>query len=314
MSMNSTGFPDSVRPGVKAIYDNTFEKLVPYRENMYTMLSTTQQSIRVTNTGDFREVPKFQSVVTKDTPFEGYGRDIVNEEYALQLDIQKRLFLTQQLPVVKQVIKKFARGVAATIEHHAMKPFNQAFSTGSDALLGDGQPLISAAHPNKDGTPAQDNRIGNGAPTVTHGTIKALHAQAQLLKNDRGRPERFNIDGLVFNPTKCVEFMEAINSTDDPTTPSRATNILAGNLFERIEGYPQTRIKLFSSPYLDNPYWWFGVNTRRMKDNLMWFTVQEPEFTKATELSTLEISHQVYMFHGNAPINWPWVYGSQATS
>lgn len=315
MAMTLTGFPDSISPALKSIFENDFEKKIPYRANMYQMSKTTQQVVRVTSGGAFREVPKYTGVVQQDTPFEGYGRSIVQEEYAMYFSVQRALQLTQQLPIVKIELKEFSSAVADTLEHHAMKVFNFAFDTGAENLLGDGQPLVAAAHPNKDGSPAQDNRIGNAAGVVvSHGAIKALHAQAQQLKNDRGRPERAYIDGLVFNPAKTVEFMESINSTDDPATPSRNTNILNGNLFERIEGYDQKRMKLFSTPLLDNPNWWFGVNTRLMKMMLAWYTIQEPVFEKATEMSTLELRHQVYMYHGNGPRGWRWIWGSQAAS
>lgn len=64
--------------------------------------------------------------------------------------------------------------------------------------------------------------------------------------------------------------------------------------------------------YLLSPTHWYLVDSKLMKEWLIWFDRIKPEFYKDTEFATLVALFAGYMRYSAGWSNWLWIYGENA--
>ena len=249
-------------------------------------------------------VPPFDGTVPYHDFDAGYRTDIRNYEFAMGVQVERRLVDDDQYGQIRRRAGSMADSFNNTIEQDAVNVFINGFTDSGTNRMGastngaDGVGLLSAAHPH---SPANSSTTQANEGTLAL-TIDNLDTTRQAMRNftdDAGQLLGINPNMLLVPPE--------LERTATQLVSERA-------LYE--PGSAQYDVNMFSGRFqpvvwdrLTDSNAWFLIDSNLMKQHLIWQWRIRPEFSTADDFDGLTAKFRGYMRYGIGWTDWRWVYG-----
>ena len=245
-------------------------------------------------TGDSGSVPEFNGEISYDDIQEGYKKSVSEREYAYGIKITRRLLRNDLYGVIQDKTASLADSFRALREARGAYPFNNAFGTFT---VGDGLSLCNTAHTSKVGGANQSNSstLAFSAPNVF-----ATEIAFKKLKTNRDNV-MYNIPDTLLIPMehteKAYEILKSVGKVD--------YNINNRN-------YLEGRYKcIIWDNFLTSSTNWFMLNSKMMKQKLIWREWEPVQFFRTGEFDTMVLKMAGYASFEVSTVEWRWIYGNQ---
>jgi hypothetical protein len=248
--INTGSFTKALWPGVNAwwgkayaefptVYDKLFDK--------YQSVKAYEEDVGISSYGLAQVKPEGQSIAY-DIEQQGFITRYIHATYALGFIITKEMFEDDQYAIVGE---KRAKGLAfsarQTKEIVAHNIFNKAFAGAGNPTYGDGQVLISNAHPNVAGG-TWSNLIGTAAD-LSEASLEQAFIDIKKFTNDRGLRIAVQPQSLIVPVEMEFEAYRILQSEGRPGTDNNDINAIKS--MGKLPG------GVTASPYLTDPDAWF---------------------------------------------------------
>ena len=300
--LNAESFSNLLEPGVRETFFNSYddtvkkEAMVPI---LYRMLGSTRQTehtLSISAMGDFEDFDA-TGQITYDDISEGYKKTFTHNAWTKGMRITRKLAQNDLFGVVSDIPSQRAIAAARTREKHGASVFNGAFAgtSGPDSLS-----LCNAAHTSTvNGVSTQSN---TGTDTLSKTTVSSTRLSMKKLYGLNGERIGVKMDMLLVNMDKEEDAWTIISTKGEPETDNNNRNFHFG------------KYKLVVWDEITSQYNWFGIDSRLMKLNLLWFDRNKLELNKDTAFNTYESRFSAYMEYSYGWRDYVWVYGHNATS
>jgi len=282
-------------PIVRKVFWDTYNEMPSIMPQLYTVVQSRRSKERDFGMGSIGTFEEFTGTLEYDT-FEGlWAKDYVHVEYAKGLEIRRKDLDDDLHNVLIRKPRELAIAAARTREVHAASVFNNAFSSSYPG--GDDQPLCSSSHPL---SPSNASTLDNaGTDKLSHTAYETARLAMRSWTDDRGNKLVVQPDTLLVPPA-LEETAFIITNAD--RVPGSA------NWDKSIIGSRPPRVIVWD--YLTSSTAWFLIDSRLMKQYLLWFERVPLEFDSEQDFDTLARRWRAYMRYSYGFSEWRWVYGS----
>jgi len=210
--------------------------------------------------GDF-ETKNPGAGVTETSLAQQFEKDFVHVSYALAVSIERELLDDEEYGFAVEIGRQIGIKGAYKMETLAAALFNDAFA-GATYLTEGGLSICNTAHLNVDSGNSQSNR---GTTALSMSSVKSTRTAMRNFKNYRGDLLDVMPDALLIPHDLEEDAWEIVRSTGRPDDATNAANFYNG------------MFKLFVWPFLSTGISggdannWFMLDTRILKENLLWY-------------------------------------------
>lgn len=293
--ISEAAFTNSVQPGLKKIVINAFNE-VPQGSligPMYRMETSEKPDEKFLEMEDIGNVPVFTGDLSYTEFREGNTKTLTHQEFALGLKLQRKLIDDDLYNVINQMVRQMGTVARYQMEQSAAAPFVNAFNTSYTVF--DGLSLCSSSHSFLSTSTTQSN---SGSSAFSYA---ALDASIIAMRKWKGSQDRLMLnvypDTLVGPVDLDTNFREVIDSKLKPGTANNNINVF------------NKSFTIITTPFLSDTDNWFVIDSKRMKEFLIWIQRVPLEFKNAGDFDTYVKKYAMYMRYSNSPIHWPFVYG-----
>lgn len=291
-------WPDLLEPGLRKIFSDAW--WVEQLQSIAPILFNIQESMKAQEhdleDGDILDFAQFTGTVPYDDTGEGFKTNYVHTQFARGMKIERTLVDDDLYRVIQRRPQKLGLAAFRKRETDAASVFNNAFNSGITG--GDGKSLCNSAHPSNNGGPSQSNA---GSTALSPTEVDTARIIMKGFLTNRGNFQTIQPDMLVVPMQLETYAYEIINSNGKVDTANNNPNFHRG------------RYKMVVwDNYLTSSTRWFLIDSRLMKEFLMWFDRIKPEFYKDSEFDTLVAKFAGYMRYSFGWSDWRWVYGENA--
>jgi hypothetical protein len=285
--------------------DESKESMIPALYSMATADGQEEYDVSYSGIGKFQ---LFTGTAPKDKMTEEYKKTYDFPEYMNEIDIQRKLWDDRKDRQVMNMSKEFGMSAYRTKEGQGAEIFNNAFtasgtySGGGSSAGPDTLALCSHSHTSKaDSGYTGDNLIHSSISTSAIGEMRDL---MRKWTDGRGNKVPAKMDMILIAADKDVEEVawEIINSSGKVDTADNNKNFYSG------------RFKLAVWDELTALNRFFGIDSKRMKLHMTWFTRVPFETYDSFNDSTQTLTFGGYMRHGMGYNSWRFIVGSDASA
>ena len=300
--LSSQNFSNLMAPGIREAFFNSYDDVIK-KESMvprlYRMLGSTRQSEDTLSISAMTDFEDFDATgqITYDDISEGYKKTFTHNAWTKGIRIVRKAKQNDLYGIFDDIPTQRGISAARTREKHGASVFNGAFSgtTGPDSLS-----LCSSAHTSPvDGVANQSN---TGTDTLSKTTVSSTRLAMKKFYGLNGERIGVKMDMLLVNMDKEEDAWTIIKTKGEPETDNNNANFHFG------------AYKLAVWDELTSQYSWFGIDSRLMKLNLLWFDRVKLELNQDTAFNTYEARYSAYMEYSYGWRDYLWVYGHNATS
>ena len=304
MPLTAGNFADLLKPGLKNIFDVGMSRPRPMMEMLFGVESSTRSEEQYQGMGAQGLVPPFDGTVPYHDFDAGYRTDIRNYEFAMGMQVERRLVDDDQYNQIRRRASNMADSFQMTIETDAANIFINGFTDSGTNRMGqstngaDSVGLLSTAHPH---SPANSSTTQANEATLAL-TLDNLDTTRQAMRNftdDKSQLLGVNPDLLLVPPE--------LERTATQLVSERA-------IYE--PGSAQYDVNMFSGRFrpvvwdrLTDSNAWFLIDSTLMKQHLIWQWRIQPEFAEADDFDGLTAKFRGYMRYGIGWTDWRWIYG-----
>ena len=304
MPLTSGNFADLLKPGLKRVFDIAMSRPRPIMEMLFGVETSTRYEEQYQGMGAMGLVPPFDGTVPYTDFDAGYRVDIRNYEFALGMQVERRLADAAQVNQIKRRASNMADAFNITIETDAANVFINGFTDSGTNRMGattngaDGVGLLSTAHPY---SPANSGTTQANEGTLAL-TIDNLDTTRQAMRNftdDQGQLLGVNPDMLLVPPEleRTATQLVSERAIYEPNSAQYDVNMFSG------------RFRPVVWDRLTDSNAWFLIDSTLMKQHLIWQWRIRPEFAQAEDFDGLNAKYRGYMRYGIGWTDWKWVYG-----
>ena len=304
MPLTSGNFADLLKPGLKRVFDIAMSRPRPIMEMLFGVETSTRYEEQYQGMGAIGLVPPFDGTVPYTDFDAGYRVDIRNYEFALGMQVERRLADDDQFNQIKRRASNMADAFNITIETDAANVFINGFTDSGTNRMGattngaDGVGLLSTAHPY---SPANSGTTQANEGTLAL-TIDNLDTTRQAMRNftdDQGQLLGVNPDMLLVPPEleRTATQLVSERAIYEPNSAQYDVNMFSG------------RFRPVVWDRLTDSNAWFLIDSTLMKQHLIWQWRIRPEFAQAEDFDGLNAKYRGYMRYGIGWTDWKWVYG-----
>jgi phage major head subunit gpT-like protein len=293
MLTNIGSNPNLLEPIVRKAFLDGFGNIPEETEMFFDVGTSTKDHETLLSYGDMGAVGKFTGSLDYDELKENYTKTIYNYEYARGLAIQRKLWETDQVRVVKKLPNLLGQRMKGRrlVDTYAL--LNSAFTatyTGGDSLA-----MCSTAHTSAVGGA---NQVNSGSSALSPAAVTATHTAMAKFNTNRDNPLFDTAPDAIIVPIDLEDYAsEIVKSKGKVDSMNNNVNIHFG------------RYKVIASRCLTDANNWFMVNTKKMKDNQVWFNVVNTELNKDVDFNSFAKRWSVYAFYGFGFERWEHIYG-----
>lgn len=297
--ITEAGFSNAVQPGIKRDFTGALNN-VPQGSligPLYKMDSSEKPDEKYLEIEDMGNIPIFTGDLSYTEFREGNTKTITHQERAMGLKIQRKLIDDDLYGIIGRMVAMMGTSMRYAYENDAASPFVNAFSstfTCFDALS-----LCNSAHSFLSTSTTQSN---TGTSAFSYAALDAAIIAMRKFKNSQ---DRFIIDvfpDTLIGPVDLdSQFREVIESKLKPGTANNNINVF------------NQKFNIVTTPFLSDTNDWFVVDSKKMKEFLIWIQRIPTEFGNDGFFDGFIKKYRVYSRYSNSPIHWPWIYGNQAT-
>ena len=304
MPLTSGNFADLLKPGLKRVYDLAMSRPRPIMEMLFGVETSTRYEEQYQGMGAMGLVPTFDGTVPYTDFDAGYRVDIRNYEFALGMQVERRLVDDDQFNQIKRRASNMADAFNITIETDAAQVFINGFTDDGTNRMGastngaDAVGLLSAAHPY---SPANSGTTQSNEGTLAL-TIDNLDTTRQNMRNftdDQGQLLGVNPDMLLGPPEleRTATQLVSERAIYEPNSAQYDVNMFSG------------RFRPVVWDRLTDSNAWFLIDSTLMKQHLIWQWRIRPEFAQAEDFDGLPAKFRGYMRYGIGGTDWKWIFG-----
>ena len=302
--LRTDAMADVLDPRFQKIWDERFTNVPDEIGSFYSMKPSRQYTERFSTLGTMGEVAQFTGSVQYDDVFQGYDVAVTPLEWSKGIQIQRRLFDTDQHNLIEGKPKALAGSFYRTRQQHAARPFNNAFGTDnffyshSEAVA-----LCSNSHTTTSGASTGsgfDNLVTTALSAVS---FSAAQFQMKNFKGDRAEKVTVRPSMLLVPSAAIAETAwEIINSKGKPDTANNNEN------------YNYNKFEVKEWIELNSTSNWFLIDSSMMKDfGLVWLDAVKSEMKMMEDFDSLVAKWRGYSCYANAFIDWRWVLGASVS-
>ena len=301
---HTTGqFGDLLDIDFQKIFDDNFPQLDDMLPELYTFEPDNGRiNMNFSQVSGYTDIPEFSGSVTYQSASQGYDTTITPLEFASGIQVERRLFDTDQYSIMNQRPSGLARAAQRTRQKHGARMFNNAFSVdtkfynNSEAVA-----LCSDSHTTTTGASTAagfDNLVTTALSAVA---VAAARIQMRGFRDASANRGDVEPDSLLHPPDLyeiAFEIAESLGKVDQATNNR---NVHHG------------RYTLMEWNYLNDTNNWFFMDSRLRGESLKWFDSVEGEFAFAEDLDTLIAKWRYYVVYGNGHLDWRWILGASVS-
>lgn len=285
-------WPSIVQKDLSCIFLDQYRDFPSMIPLMYRFKDAEQAVEYDLETGDSGVVPEFLGEINYDDINEGYKKSVSEREYAYGIKITRRLLRNDLYGVIQDKTASLADSFRALRESRGAYAFNNAFGTFTS---GDGLPLCYSAHTSKVGGSVQSNA---GSSAFSAANVFATELLFKKLKTNRDNI-MYNLPDTILIPMehteKAYEILKSVGKVD--------YNINNRN-------YLEGRYKcIIWDNFLSSSTNWFMMNSKMMKQKLIWREWEPVQFFRTGEFDTMVLKMAGYTSFETSTVEWRWIYG-----
>jgi hypothetical protein len=303
MAISRAQLAKELEPGLNALFGLEYDEYQNEYEELYSIEDSDrafEEEVLVVGFGA-APVKEEGAGVSFDNASEGYTARYTHETVALAFSLTEEAIednLYDQLG--RRYTKALARSMQHTKEVKGANVLNNAFST--DFTIGDGQPLVSTAHPLVGGGTAR-NRATTMAD-LNETSLEDALIDISTFTDDRGLTISVNASKLVVPPQLVFVADRILNSTLRPGTSDNDINAIQ-NTGVLPGGYTVNH-------YLTDPDAFFLLTSvTDQGEGLKMFQRTGMETNMEPDFSTGNIRYKARERYSFGFSNWRGIYGSQ---
>jgi len=304
MPLTSGNFADLLKPGLKRVFDLAMSRPRPMMEMLFGQEASTRFEEQYQGMGAQGLVPPFDGTVPYHDFDAGYRTDIRNYEFAMGMQVERRLVDDDQFNQIKRRASNMADSFNTSIETDAANIFINGFTDSGTNRMGastngaDSVGLLSTAHPH---SPANTNNTQANESTLAL-TLDNLDTTRQAMRNftdDRDQLLGVTPDLLLVPPEleRTATQLVSERAIYEPGSAQYDLNIFSG------------RFRPVVWDRLTDANAWFLIDSTLMKQHLIWQWRIRPEFAEAEDFDGLTAKFRGYMRYGIGWTDWRWIYG-----
>ncbi len=283
-------------------FQEIFDRQFPAAHDMLPELFNFEPNngridMRFSEVSGYGDIPEFSGSVTYQSAAQGYDTTITPVEFASGIQVERRLFDTDQYSIMNQRPAGLARSAQRTRQKHGARPFNNAFSVDKQVLqqLGSRGALLGLAyHRGAERLDGKRLRQPRHHGVERDGPGRGAHPDARF-PGRGGEPDRRRArrDSLSARPLR--DRLEINSSMGKVDTAENNRNVHFG------------RYTMKEWNYLTDTNNWFLMDSSLRSDALKWFDSVPVEFAMAEDLDTLVAKWRLYMVYGNGHRDWRFI-------
>ena len=297
-------FQDLIRPILKEVWVDGMTRPRPMMEMMFNIVQSNSYEEQYQGLGATGLVPPFQGSVPYNDFDAGYKTSILNYEFALGAQVERRLVDDDQRNAIVARAQNMTDSFNQTIETDAVNVFINAFTDDGTNRFGnstngaDGVALCSTAHPY---SPANTNNTqsNEGTLALTIDNIDTTRQAMLNLTDDQGNLLGLNPDMILVPPEleRTATQIVASNANYEPGSAQFDVNMFAG------------RFRPVVWNRLTDSNAWFMIDSALMKRHLIWQWRVPPRFDAAENFDGLTAKYRGYMRYGIGWTDYKWIFG-----
>src|ERR1051326_782591 len=297
MIVPTNNWSANIGPTIKKGFMLGFENIPEEVQLFYTREDSSKESELLLSYGDIGTMGTFSGSLDFDTMKQNYTKTVTAIEYAQAIGAQKKLVLTDQVKIIEKLAR--ALGVSARRRYlsDAYAWLVSAFTT--TYTTGDGLSLCSTAHTSNVGGANQGN---SGTTALSPAAVDATRILMLRFNTNRDNVQFEIMPDTLIVPLELESYAEEIvKSKGKVDALNNNINIHYG------------KYKVIASRLLVDSNNWFMADSKKMKENNVWYDVQKLELEKDVDFSTKVSRWSAYCYYGFGSERWEHVYGQNVS-
>ena len=297
-------FGDLLDVRFQKIFDDNFPQLNDMLPELFDFPADNGRiDMRFSQVSGYGDVPEFSGSVTYQSAAQGFDTTITPIEFASGIQVERRLFDTDQFSIMNQRPSGLARSAQRTRQKHGARSFNNAFSVDTKFYNNsENVALCSDSHTttvqNASTAVGFDNLLTTALSATAVATARIQMRGFRDAAANRGDIEP---DEILFPPDLYEVAFEINESMGKVDTDQNNRNVHFG------------RYTMKEWNYLTDTNNWFLMDQSMRGDSLKWFDSIMVEFAFAEDLDTLVAKWRLYMVYGAGHLDWRWILGSNVS-
>ena len=293
--VSEAAFSNAIEPGIKKVFTSAFNEEAPDSlvGLMYKVTDSDKANEDYREIEDLGNVPDFTGELSFTDFKEGNGKTLTPTQKALGLKIQRTFVDDDLYGIINAMVAQMGTVNRYRIEQDAASPFVNAFNSTFTTF--DGLSLCNSAHAYVSTTTTQSN---TGVLPFSYANLDSTQTSMRKFKNSQDRFIATMKPDMLFGPVDLeTQFTEVIQSELKAGTANNDMNV-----FNR-------KFKIVTSVHLTDTNNWFLIDSKKMKEWLIWQQRIPLEFSRTKDFDTFTPKWASYMRYVNSPLNWQWIFG-----
>jgi len=302
--INSASFSTALDPsvGMRKVFFDSYDEYIKKKAMvpiLFKMQGSTRQNeyaLSISALGDFEDFTA-TGQLTYDDISEGYKSTFTHNEWAKAFRVRRTAVDDDSFGIFSTLPTQRGTAAARSREKHGASLFINSFTgtSGPDSLS-----LCNSAHTST--VSGISNQSNTGTDTLTKTTVSSTRLAMMKFYGLNGEVIDAEMDTLLAPIDKEEDAWVIIKTKGEPETDNNNVNFHFG------------KYKLIVWNKLTSPYDWWAIDSRLMKQNLLWFDRVKLELNQDTAFNTYELRYSAYMRYSYGWTDYKWIYGHNATS
>lgn len=304
MTQLSTNFADVLSPLFQQVWDDAQPREESMIPKLYKNVPTNgRNDMRFSSVGTLPDMPLFNGEVNYRQFYQGYDTVLTPLEFAEGFTVERKLYDDDQYAIFNDRPRQLREADWRTREGYGARQFNMGFAVDTFFYVNsEGVSLFSNSHtttvPGVSTSIGFDNRMA-AALSVT--AVQTAYILASEFRGDQAEIMSVRLDTLLIPPNLYAEAHEITQSAGNPLDGTNRANV-------SYKAYDVWAWQYLRDASATN---WFLLDSRRVKECLMWTDRVSTEFGSTDEFDTLQAKFRAYTRYGNAHIDWRCGIGSE---
>lgn len=289
----ATNWPDLLEKDFRSVYFDKYPMLPAMVPDMFNIQTSSAAFEKITQAGPVPDHTSFTGRISVVEPKQGYDKTFTFDEFAAQLQIQRKLASDDQTGTIKRYPTQLAKSANRSREKTGVSVLNLAFT--DEPSDGDGTELCASDHPSTySGVSTQSNEGTLSLSATNVETSRQRMLDFYDLSGEKITPDP---DTIICYKDNEETAWEIINSTGKVDTPDNNKNFHFGKY----------KLIVWNRLVADN---WYMVDYDMMKDYLHWWNREPIQFFQDNDSDTLVAKYLSYYRCGVGWSDWRWIYGN----
>ena len=307
----SSQFVRLLDDNLRKVYADSFKELPSMIDSLFGMIKSDKAWEEFYGVGAVPDIPAFSGNLEYLGVSPQYYTRIEPKEYAGGIQIERKLIDDERYGVIKSRQAGLVESMHRVREKRGAEAFGYAFSSAFTYMTNDeGVSLCSSSHTTKAGVSTTSGFSNAGSTALSKTAIGATRILMRQFKNESGQRIIIEPDTLIVPDNLYDTACEAVGANDagaksvlDPDSGNNKINAQSG------------RWKVIAYPRLDDldTNNWYMVDSRKMKEYLLWVDRIAPEISTTTDFDTFMFKQSIYSRFAYGFTEWRWIYGHNVT-